>query len=375
MGKLTKKILCITLILSLVFALGACGNTPASESNPEETSTPAEASSEAESSEPSEVTSSDDALVIYTNSNSDGRGEWWEAKAKEAGFNITIVGAGGADLTNRLISEQANPAADVVFGLNTMFYEKLKSNDVLTAYTPAWSTETEEGTNDTSGFYHSLVKQALVTVYNTEDYDADTAPTGYDDLWSNEEFAGKYEVPAQMNQATAQIVISSILTRYQDENGEYGISEEGWNVLKSYFENGMSAIEGEEIYSSMANGKVSIGTAVSGTMKAKEEQYSIKVDIVHPEIGTPTIIEQIGLINGTKKEETAKAFIDWFGSAEVQAEFAKEFNAMPTNTVAAESANEAVKELYSNIKNQKLDWEFINENLELWVEKIELEIM
>lgn len=360
MKKQFKKMFCVISAAIMAMSMAACSGAADTGST---------------SAEGGQAPKDDETLIVYTNSNSDGRGDWWEAKAKEAGFNITIVGAGGADLTNRLISEQSNPTADVVFGLNTMFYEKLKSNDVLTAYTPGWSTETETGTNDPSGYYHSLVKQALVIAYNTNEYEAATAPASYEDLWSKEEFSGKYEVPIQMNQATAQIVVASILSRYQDENGEVGISEEGWSNLKSYFKNGVPAIEGEEIYSSMANGKVSIGTAVSGTMKAKEKQYSIEVGVVHPEIGTPTIVEQIALVNGTKKEEKAKAFIDWFGSAEVQAEFAKEFNAMPTNTIAAESANQEVIDLYKDIKNQELDWEFINENLELWIEKIELEIM
>lgn len=362
MRKTMKKLLCITFAALMASSMAACGNQPAADSP---------LASEVQT----QASGNDETLIIYTNSNSDGRGEWWESKAKEAGFSITIVGAGGADLTNRLISEQASPSADVVFGLNTMFYEKLKSNDVLAPYTPVWSNETEAGTNDPSGYYHSLVKQALVIVYHTDEYDETTAPASYQDLWSNDEFTGKYEIPAQMNQATAQIIVASILSQYRDENGELNIAEEGWNSLKAYFDRGMPAIEGEEIYSSMANGKVSIGTAVSGTMKAKEKQYAIEVGIVHPEIGTPTIVEQIALINGTKKEEQAKAFIDWFGSALVQAEFAKEFNAMPTNETAAKSANQEVLDLYGNIKTQDLDWEFINQNLEYWVEKIELEIM
>lgn len=355
-----KRVLCGITAAVMAISMAACGG--GNDNNPG-------SSGEGQAAKGSET------LIVYTNSNSDGRGEWWEAKAKEAGFDITIVGAGGADLTNRLISEQSNPTADVVFGLNSMFYEKLKANDVLTPYTPVWSEETEEGTNDPAGYYHSIVKQALVLAYNTDVYNPETAPAGYDDLWSNPEFTGKYEVPAQMNQATAQIVVASILARYQDEDGELGVSEEGWNDLKAYFDNGVPAVEGEELYSSMANGKVSIGTAVSGTMKAKQEQYSIEVGIVHPEEGTPTIIEQIALINGTKKEEKAKEFIDWFGSAEVQAGFAKEFHAMPTNITAAKSADEEVLELYKDIKNQELDWEFINQNLEYWIEKIELEIM
>lgn len=315
------------------------------------------------------------SLVIYTNSNSDGRGEWWEARAKDAGFDITIVGAGGADLTNRLISEVKNPTADVVFGLNSMLYEQLKEAEVLEKYTPAWSSEVEAGTSDPEGYYHSLVKQALLLIYNKETISGDLIPKGYEDLWSNEALKGKYEAPTQLTQVTPRIILSSILVRYQDPSGELGISEEGWTVLKEFLQNGVKAVEGEELYSNMANGKVEIGTAVSGTMAAKQEQYKLEVGIVQPKIGTPTIIEQIGLVAGSKKTEEAKAFIDWFGNEENQTAFAQEFNAMPTNINAEKVANKEVKEMFDGIKVQELDWGFISEHIESWMEKVELEFL
>ena len=58
---------------------------------------------------PAESAGSSDAgaLVVYTNSNSEGRGEWLQAKAAKPGFEI--VGACGADATNKLIAEKTTP--------------------------------------------------------------------------------------------------------------------------------------------------------------------------------------------------------------------------------------------------------------------------
>ena len=61
-----------------------------------------------------------DSLVIYSNSASDGRGEWLTEKAKEAGFTVEIVPIPAGDLTNRLIAEKNNAIADMVYGLNTI---------------------------------------------------------------------------------------------------------------------------------------------------------------------------------------------------------------------------------------------------------------
>ncbi len=122
-------------------------------------------------------------------------------------------------------------------------------------------------------------------------------------------------------------------------------------------------------------GKTPLGAIVSGTLAKKEEQYKVKAGIVSPDIGVPMIVEQIAIVNGTKKQATAERFVEWMGSAEVQGEFAAQFDAMPANTKAVERANESVKELYANLKAQPLDWGFIADNVELWVEKIELQIM
>ena len=72
------------------------------------------------------------------------------------------MGAGGADLTNRLIAEKNNPIADVVFGLNNIFYENLKKEDVLDQYVPQWASQVDSGLNDPEGYYHGLVKQAIL---------------------------------------------------------------------------------------------------------------------------------------------------------------------------------------------------------------------
>ena len=58
-----------------------------------------------------------------------------DAKAAEAGFKIEIVGAGGADATNKLIAEKNNPIADVAFGLNNMYFAQVKAAGALEPFT------------------------------------------------------------------------------------------------------------------------------------------------------------------------------------------------------------------------------------------------
>ncbi len=79
---------------------------------------------------------SGETLIVYTNSNGEGRGEWLTKKAADAGFKIEIVGAGGADATNKLIAEKNNPIADVAFGLNNMYFEQIKAAGAIAPVHP-----------------------------------------------------------------------------------------------------------------------------------------------------------------------------------------------------------------------------------------------
>ncbi|MFK7694354.1 extracellular solute-binding protein [Paenibacillus sp. HJGM_3] len=367
-----KKMVGTTLLSILCLTVTACGG---GKTNGNATGSPAPANTPSATAPATNVPVKNEKLIVYTNANSDGRGEWLIEKAKSAGFEIELVGAGGANLTNRLIAEKNNPIADVVFGLNNMLYENLKKENVLTKYVPKWAGEVEPGLNDPEGYYHGLVKQAILLGYNPKNYTPETAPKDWTDLYKNPAFKGKYEAPTLLGQITPQLVVAGILTRHQDPKGELGISKEGWNEVKQLFDNGVRAVEGEDFYANLASGKTPLGTVVSGTLGKKEEQYKVKAGIVTPQIGVPMIVEHAAIVKGTKKMASAERFVEWMGTADVQGEFAAKFNSMPANTKAAAKANESVKALYSNLKAQPLDWGFVANNIGKWVEKIELQIM
>ena len=78
---------------------------------------------------------------MYSNSLSDGRGDWLKEKALAQGYKLDFVEAGGGDIANRLIAEKNNPVADVVFGLSTINYENFKEQNLLEQYKPVWDSE------------------------------------------------------------------------------------------------------------------------------------------------------------------------------------------------------------------------------------------
>ncbi|KMY48410.1 extracellular solute-binding protein [Peribacillus loiseleuriae] len=316
------------------------------------------------------------SLIVYSNSVSDGRGDWLTKKAAEAGFELKIVEAGGGDLLNRLVSEKNNPLGDVVFGLNQMNFETLKANDILVPYEPKWTAEIPEGSSDKDKFYYPLVEQRIIMIYNKDVYTEETAPKDWTDLIENEEFEGKYHVPGNLGGGTNRSVIYGMLMRHVDKNGGLGISEEGWKEIKAFFDNGYKTPEGEDANANLASGKVPISFTYSSGLPGIEEEFGFEAGIVSPEVGVPTTVEQVGIINKRKDQDTAVAeeFINWFGSAEVQGAWAEQFGSLPVNTKAVAKASDKMKQIGENTKIQDMDYTFISEHIDDWVEKIELEI-
>jgi iron(III) transport system substrate-binding protein len=315
-------------------------------------------------------------LIVYTNSNSDGRGEWVTEKAAEAGIEIEIVGLGGADLANRIVAEKNNPVGDVVFGLNNMYFETLKAEEAITAYEPSWAAEVDQESGDPDdGAFWPLVEQAIVTVYDTNKVSESEAPKDTSDLWNDDSYKGRYEVNTALGQATPQLILAGLLTQYVDEDGDLGVSDKGWAEVEKYFANGSPAVEGTDLYARLTRDEVDYGVIPSSGITARDAEYGTTTGVIAPEVGVPYVTEQISVIAGTKKQDQAEKFIDWFGSAEVQGEFAQEFAAYPVNEKARAEALPEVIELIDSLEKQDIDYGFVRENISAWVEKTELEYL
>ena len=378
-----KKILAALLAGVLAFSAAACSTPESSTSSAAgDTASQAETASEADASEAEGSGETSDGelpkgtgvtLNIYSNSVSDGRGDWLVERAAQDGFSIQYLDAGAGDVRNRLIAEKNSPIADAVFGLDSINWQMLKNEDVLEAYVPAWSDEVSEGLNDPDGYYHAIVKQAIIMVYDSNQLSADEAPTDWPDLWQNEAFHGRYEVSSDLGGGTPRNVLTGILIRYADPNGDLGISDEGWAEIEKYYQNGVPAESGVDLYAKISDtsNPIVIGQMWSSGVAARDEQYGTSSAYVVPEVGVPYIVEGVAMVKGTKNADEVKRFIDWFGSAQIQGEWAQEFSTLPANENAVPMANEFNQEI-AKLPAQDIDWALVAENIDAWVEKVTL---
>lgn len=135
----------------------------------------------------------------------------------------------------------------------------------------------------------------------------------------------------------------------------------------------MPSESGVDLYAKISDtsNPVVIGQMWSSGVAARDEQYGTSSAYVVPEIGVPYIVEGVAMVKGTKNADEVKRFIDWFGSAQIQGEWAQEFSTLPANENAVPMANEFNQEI-AKLPAQDIDWALVAENIDAWVEKVTL---
>lgn len=380
MKKKLLKLLAAVCTISLLTSCTAKDADKANEKPPieeENKGDKTEAEAPKEEENPDEApTATGQNIIIYTNAGSNGRQEWLTEKAAEVGFNITVVHIKGGDLTNRIIAEKNNQVADMVFGLNAMEFERLKKQDLLVQYTPAWVGEVDMELGDAEeGYYYPLAIQPLFMIYNSEALSDAEMPKSWEDLAENEAFKEKYTITS-LGSATGQSLMAGVLVRYLDENGTYGVSDEGWAMMKSLVQSGKLVTDDQDEIQDLIDGKYPVSMTYGSRMLQKRAEYEFEaIDAIIPEYGVPYVVEQAAIFKNGKNIEECKAFIDWLGSAEIQGAWSEAFVTIPSNEGAKASMPAEVSEMMEKAVRQDIDWGVVSENIEKWMEKIQLEFV
>ena len=258
----------------------------------------------------------------------------------------------------------------MIFGLNNIEYEKLKANDLLEAWEPNWTDGVDESLIDADGLYYPVTTTPLVLIGNAEYEDM---PSDWIDL-VDEKYKGLYQLHA-LNGGTAQTVYASIISRYPDPEGELGISEEGWEIAAAFLGNAHNIVEGEDSSGDVIDGTYPMDEHwVSGVITEQNER-GYKFQIMTPEVGEPFVVESVAIAKGTEKYDLCVDFLNWLGSSDIQLEWSNEFGTIPCQADALDNVSDDLKELMDMLTPQDLDWAFIAENIDAWVEKAELEFI
>jgi len=319
----------------------------------------------------------DYTIRIYSNSNSPERTSWLIAKAKEAGFNISIddntVYSGD---TAAVQAANENKDGDLIFGLNETRWSQLikgtYENLSILDWTPTWADKVGDFKYD--GKAYGIVIQNVLMLYRNDEIGTNGKALHFAH-WSDVVNSGyTWYRQGKVGGTTNANINSSMLYPYTDPASPAGgISVDGWKALWAYCAGGNFTGDSYGL-EPLIQGKVQVATFYSsslyGNIAAAEEAGTYENPLrgtLNPENwalveiddGTYYIAEYLGILNKEGRTdaqtEIVKQFAEWFGSAETQAAWSEEFDSYPCNEEAVKLAGfEEVPAIYT-IKNFALE--------------------
>ena len=313
-------------------------------------------------------------IRIYSNSNSTERTNWLIAEAAKAGFTISIddnsVISGD---TAAIQAANENKDGDIIFGLNETRWAQLVNgvyeNLTIMDWTPSWVEEV--GQYVYPGKAYGLVVQNVLMLYRNDELGTNGTALSFEH-WADLVNAGyTWYRQGKVGGTTNANINSAMLYAFTDPTSPAGgISIDGWKTLWTYCANGnftgdsygfdplnrgdvqVSTFYSSSLYGMIDNAATGSENPIKGTLEP--ENWAL-VDIAD---GTYYIAEYLGVLDRADRSEAdteaVVAFAEWFGSADVQAAWADEFDSFPCNTVAAAEIYDETPAIYT-LKNCSLE--------------------
>ena len=241
-------------------------------------------------------------LILYTAANDKLNADVIAAFTKlHPDIDVKSINLSTGPITEKAIAEKNNPQADVVYAVNTVALNQLKSAGALEPYKPR-NSQVPAQFVDPDGFYTHYWLTVMVMAVNTKILKEKglQVPGTWEDL-VKPQYKGMVSIAAATKSGTGLTIFTTLVDAF------------GWDYLdkldKNIFKyNGGGGEAGQQA----GTGEVAIGltydTAVLDQIRA-----GLPVKLVFPEI-TPNTMEGGGLVAGAPHNENAKLFLDFMAS-------------------------------------------------------------
>ncbi|MDO5286411.1 MAG: extracellular solute-binding protein [Actinomycetia bacterium] len=307
--------------------------------------------------------SKDAKLWVYTDladgTSGDRRGDWLLDAARSAGHDIEILDLSMPDLEVRLQHElQGELRCDVLLGFSAVLHEQLQARDLLQPFSPSWETA-QTG----SGSSWTLTREPVFLAYSLDAFpDGQRAPADWTELVTRPDLAGKYEAVRDLG-VVPEAVASGLLYRYRQDGGRLGVSEQGWSLLRQYYQNATYSVAYGD-FGRMKLGQLYLVLTSFNWWRRDAPAKDIATAAMLPRSGVPVLERRICVLRRSDRVEQATRFVEWFGSPQVQGEFSRRFQTIPVHPDAA--GDPTTLQLADRFPVQQIDWTYVARYRDQW---------
>lgn len=369
----SNKLISMLLTLVLALSLVACGSKEAPASNGQEENSTAKATEAVEASTTAateeavvEAPELEDKVIIYSTHGESMLELVATAFEEETGVKVEFINLKG-ELSERVLAERENPQSDVMYGGSSAVFMELKEEDVFEAYEPMWAGKVDALFKDADHYWLGTIQTPVMIFFNSDVIATEDAPKDWSDL-TNEAYEGQLVFRNALS-SSARATFASLLQQFEKDSN----LEEGWAFMEALDKNTKQYYSsGSLMFQALGRQEAGISFTTLNSIIDNKVNNNLPLEVVNAESGSPIITDGIALINNAKHPNAAKAFIDFAGSADVQAMLAREFNRMPTNSDAFATSPVWMGEI--EIKAMDVDWADISLKQSEWMQKWDTDI-
>lgn len=361
-----KKILSIFLVLSLLmFSAVACSNVKDNNDNANNNEQTNNEQGDNGSSEENQEAKLEDKLIIYSTHSEAMIQVVADAFTEKTGVQVEFINLKG-ELADRVRAEKENPQADIMFGGASSLFMDMTKEGIFMPVETTWANDLDPMFKDADNHWFGTIQTPVMLFYNTEMLSEEEAPKDWADLAD-----AKYKdliVSRDTGSSSIKSTLMSLVYQYHSNN-ELG---KAWDYLTSFDNNIKNYYSSQTLqFQAVGRKEAAISFATQSAIVDAIGASNMPLKIVDATSGSPVITDGIAAINNAPHPNAAKAFVEFAGSAEMQAKLANEFNRIPTLKAAIANSPEWMQESY---KAMNVDWSVISENESDWLQKFDAEI-
>lgn len=308
----------------------------------------------------------DEKVVVYSTHSEKLLEVVADAYQEETGVKVDFINLKGA-LADRIRAEKANPQSDVMYGAPSSVYLEMKSEGLFDAFKPTWADKVDPLFKDSESYWYGTIQTPVMMFYNTEMLSEADAPKDWYDL-ADPKFQNNLVFRNALS-SSARATYSSLLQEFEKK----AKLEDGWTFMKELDVNTKNYYgSGSMLFQAVGRKEAAVSFMVLNAIIDNKIKNKMPLAVIDAESGSPVITDGIALIHGAKHPEAAKSFIEFAGSAHVQAMLAQKFNRLPTHPDALAQSPEWMAK--TSFKVMDVDWQALATKQSRWMQKWDTEV-
>lgn len=230
-----------------------------------------------------------------------------EGFTKSTGIAIDVVSTGSGVLFRRLASEQANPQADVVWGVSSALLKD--GSKYFQPYAAKDRDAIPAQFRDPNNLWIGTNLQLLVIAQNTKAIPAAEGPKAWDGLL-DPKWKGRIAYTDPANSGSSYVTATALLSLW-------GGGDAAWTKMQALLANTKVLNRSTQVFDGNGSGEYPLGISLeyAGLLWAHN---GAPVQVIYPADGTVALVEGVAVIKGAANPAEAKAFVDYVNEKPTQ---------------------------------------------------------